>query len=51
MGVAVLGALLYARKREKERQRIKKEAQRRHVPGQFKDLDKMGDQRTAADQY
>lgn len=51
LGVGVLGVLLWARKREKARQKMKKEAQRKHVPGQFKQLDKTGDQRTAADQY
>lgn len=49
--VAVLGVLLWARKREKAREKLRKEAQRKHVPGQFKQLDKTGDQRTAADQY
>jgi hypothetical protein len=36
--VAVLGVLLYARKREKAKEQVRKAAQRKHVPGQFKQL-------------
>jgi hypothetical protein len=51
LGLGILGVLLYARKREKAKEEQRKLARRKHVPGQFKGLDKTGDQRTAADQY
>ena len=38
--LGILGVLLYARKREKEKERHRKEASRKHVPGAFRRLDK-----------
>lgn len=37
--LAVLGVLLYMRKKEKDRARQREEARRKHVPGAFKKLD------------
>jgi hypothetical protein len=51
LGLGILGVLLYARKREKSREQHRKEAARKHVPGQFKTLDKLGDEKSVADQY
>jgi hypothetical protein len=48
LGLGILGVLLVARKREKAKEKHRREAQRKHVPGAFKQLDK-GEDKSAAD--